>query len=43
LWKFANLRFADFNHINLRICHLRTGTPKKFAESGMSPRICGFL
>ncbi len=23
---------ADFNHKNLRICYLRTGTPKKFAD-----------
>jgi hypothetical protein len=40
----ANLLFADFNHINLRICDLRAGTPKKLGicESGMSPRIFRF-
>ncbi len=40
----GNLRNCDLriNHINLRICHSRTGTPEKFAESGMSPGICGF-
>jgi hypothetical protein len=40
----GNVRNCDLriNHINLRICHSRTGTPKKFAESGLSPRICGF-
>jgi hypothetical protein len=52
--KFADFRFSDWDSkeifgliitgSNLRICDLRTGTPKKLrvCDCGLSPRICGF-